>query len=586
LPFNDVSTGDWFYKYVSYAYEHKILSGTSATTFEPDTVLTRAMVVTSLYSAEGKPSVSTDAGFNDLKDDWYKNAVNWAASEGIVAGVGNGKFAPTVAITREQLALILYKYTKYKGYDVSGSADLSSFKDAGKVDGWAATGVKWAVQAGVISGKGGGLLDPTEGAKRSEFATMMANVGSITNDFESKDSEKPKNVPEDALEYNNHYYKAYTDKLSWEDAEKYCEDNGGHLATISDKDEDAFVKTVVSRYTNSWIGGRLDDEGFDYLWVTGEPFSYTNWGSRTEVDANRIYFERYYDDYEWNQASKYSTYGFICEWDNQTIRDAFPLQSVAPADSYEYNGHHYKTYTKKYTWQVAEALCEKHGGHLVTINDQGEDAFIKTIVGRYTENWIGGRLDDEGLDYLWVTEEPFSYQNWGSNKEVDSDRIIFERYDDGYEWNQASKFSTKYFICEWDDQKVKDTFSLQSDVAADSYEYNSHHYKAYATKLTWQAAKDICEKHGGHLATITDKDEDAFLKTIVSRYSKYWIGGYFNETKSDYSWITDETFSYTDWGGSNEANANRIVYERYDEGYDWFKANDLSTYWFICEWDK
>ena len=104
---------------------------------------------------------------------WYANAVDWAAGEGIVSGYGNGKFGPEDNITREQMALILYGYAQYKGYDVSASGELSSFTDGASTSSWAAEAVQWAVGSGLLSGKGGGVLDPQGTATRAEAASIF-----------------------------------------------------------------------------------------------------------------------------------------------------------------------------------------------------------------------------------------------------------------------------------------------------------------------------------------------------------------------------------------------------------------------------
>ena len=129
LPFSDVSDSDWFYDPVVWIYNEGLMTGTSATMFEPNTSTTRAMIVSMLARLEDVTSADR-AGFTDVAaDDWYATAVNWAASEGIVGGFGDGTFQPNAPITREQMASILYRYAEYKGYDVSARADLSAYSD-------------------------------------------------------------------------------------------------------------------------------------------------------------------------------------------------------------------------------------------------------------------------------------------------------------------------------------------------------------------------------------------------------------------------------------------------------------------------
>ena len=173
-PFTDVPEDAWYKEAVDYVYANGLMSGTSATTFAPSTQLSRAMMVQILYNLEEQPVVTESAAFTDVAANvWYADAVDWAAGEGIVSGYGNGRFGPDDLITREQMALILYGYAQYKGYDVSAGGELSSFTDGASTSGWAAEAVRWAVGSGLLSGKGGGVLDPRGTATRAEAASIF-----------------------------------------------------------------------------------------------------------------------------------------------------------------------------------------------------------------------------------------------------------------------------------------------------------------------------------------------------------------------------------------------------------------------------
>ena len=175
FPFTDVAENAWYYDAVVYAWENDLMTGTSAATFAPGMTTDRAMLATLLWRLEGSPSVDYLMGFDDVAEGlWYSEAVRWAASEGVVTGVGDGSsFAPTGAITREQMAVMLYRYAQYKDYDVTGSADLSGYADADSVSSWAQYAVAWAVDAGLISGVGNNTLNPQGSATRAEIATIL-----------------------------------------------------------------------------------------------------------------------------------------------------------------------------------------------------------------------------------------------------------------------------------------------------------------------------------------------------------------------------------------------------------------------------
>lgn len=172
LPFTDVNDDDWFSDVVRYVYEQGLMTGTSDTEFSPNLTTTRGMIVSILNRLEGGP-IAESAGFTDVADgDWYADAVNWVASEGIVAGYEDNTFRPNDPITREQLAAMLMNYAAWKGEDVSVRAELSSYNDAASVSSWAAETVQWAVAEGLISGMPGNLLEPQRSATRAQVAAI------------------------------------------------------------------------------------------------------------------------------------------------------------------------------------------------------------------------------------------------------------------------------------------------------------------------------------------------------------------------------------------------------------------------------
>lgn len=171
------STANWAHNGIDFVVAHKLFAGTSDTTFEPNTKLTRAMIVEILYCLEGEPTVEAENPFTDVSGSaWYTKAVLWAASNNIVAGIGNGRFDPNGTATREQAATILYEYARFKGCDVDVYGDLSAFADADSVSAFARAPMTWAVAEGLISGaviNGRTLLDPQGVTTRAQFAMIM-----------------------------------------------------------------------------------------------------------------------------------------------------------------------------------------------------------------------------------------------------------------------------------------------------------------------------------------------------------------------------------------------------------------------------
>ena len=174
LPFTDVSVDDWFYDAVVYAYENGMMNGTSATLFTPNAATSRGMIVTVLYRLENSPKVSGASTFTDVTaDQYYAEAVAWAAANGIVNGFTNGEFRPNESITREQMAAILYRYASYKGYNVTKRSDLSGYSDLTMLSSYASEAMSWAVGEELFQGVGAALLSPNTSATRAQVATIL-----------------------------------------------------------------------------------------------------------------------------------------------------------------------------------------------------------------------------------------------------------------------------------------------------------------------------------------------------------------------------------------------------------------------------
>ena len=223
-----IGADDWFKDDVQYVYEKGLMLGTGEGTFSPYLNTTRGMIVTILYRLEGKPVASDSRPFDDVESGkYYEKAISWAVENHIIEGYGNGKFGPEDDISREQMATILYNYAKFKGYDVSKMTDLSRvylktpnapgqraflrcaasffleirqyscekmscatqkslaaghimsfqihprFTDSNKISVWASTPLAWANAEGLINGKGDGILDPGGNALRCEVAAIL-----------------------------------------------------------------------------------------------------------------------------------------------------------------------------------------------------------------------------------------------------------------------------------------------------------------------------------------------------------------------------------------------------------------------------
>lgn len=175
LPFTDVSWDHWAYSAVKRVYTRGLMVGVSDTSFAPGQTLSRAMLASILYRLAGEPAVTAENPFTDVPaDQWYTDAVIWAAENGIVVGCGDGTFRPNAPATRAQTAVMLYAYANFAGRNTSQRADLSAFADAADVPSWALEEMQWAHAAQLILGRDGKLLAPNAEATRAEMATILS----------------------------------------------------------------------------------------------------------------------------------------------------------------------------------------------------------------------------------------------------------------------------------------------------------------------------------------------------------------------------------------------------------------------------
>lgn len=173
-PFTDVDDGDWFYNNVEYAYTNNLFSGTSASSFSPDTPMTRGMLVTVLGRMSGADVSGYTASFEDVSQDaYYASYVEWAKDKGIVSGVGGGRFAPDAVITRQDIAVMLTRYAEAMELEAPEMNNAAAFADGESIASYATHAAAAMQKAGIISGRPGGVFDPQSGATRAEVSAML-----------------------------------------------------------------------------------------------------------------------------------------------------------------------------------------------------------------------------------------------------------------------------------------------------------------------------------------------------------------------------------------------------------------------------
>ncbi len=389
-------------------------------------------------------------------------------------------------------------------------------------------------------------------------------------------------VLEGASAYNGHSYKLFDVAMSWNEAEKYCESQGGHLVTITSADEQQFVSSIASHSSkkNVWLGATKNSDG-KYAWVTGEPAQFSNWSdgepSNYNNSENCVMMYTYSNSLvslgEWNDVAStggtvsgftIEDIGFICEWDfsNQTT-----TTTSVNSDSM----------TTTTTTMITDYKLDSEG-NIVT------DADGNPVV----TNQDGNIIQNEQLNATTTTTEVTTKTpNLNISVITPQTSIV----------TTADTIGTSEVVT-----TIQDTSN--SNI---KYLYNGHTYQIFENmNLSWNNAKAYCTALGGHLVTITDRNEQDFINAIINNNPKpnLWIGAERNLDGS-YSWVNGEDFLYNNWIDGEELNYSTdsdiaVVVQTYDTDENspcgtWADISkdggassgySIQEIGFICEWDE
>lgn len=381
-----------------------------------------------------------------------------------------------------------------------------------------------------------------------------------------------------------HRYQVFDESLSWTEARIRCSLMGGHLVSISDAEEQAFVQELISSYSKDsyWIGLHTLEGG--WKWEDGSEYVFQNWDLDLVSDTQKPdnfngneYFGKLYAksaEYEnwscnagkWDDAADeadegypLSNYGFICEWDTVNAKKAEgTAQGILVFGTHVYQ----LIDSEGISWETAEELCEENGAHLATITSAEEQAAVESLLtdaGTSVAYWLGASDSEEEGEWEWVTEEVFDYTNWSRQGPNDSTQFVTEGEDylgivmtetswaKPMDWNDFAGESTAVngYICEWDCQPA-------------SYAYNGHIYKTFNVGLEWDDARVLCEMLGGHLITVADEDEQLFMESMFGENMRnsYWMGA--KVRQQDVFWVTGEVTEYRNWASRQPDNAYGI----------------------------
>ncbi|MBQ7160644.1 MAG: S-layer homology domain-containing protein [Clostridia bacterium] len=357
VVFLDVPEGKWFTKAVRYNYALGFFSGVGGGRFAPNDKVTRAMFVTVAAAIAGVDKASyKNSAFSDVPNGkWYTASVTWAASEGIVSGLGNGRFGPASNVTREQSAVILRKLAEYLGVNVSADVTaLRGYKDLTSIHSWARDAMAWAVANGLISGKGDGILDPTGTATRAEIAQIVMKFYETVY------------LPSISLEKDLNYI-ASDRRLFAEDSILDTRETDASTTLHSPEKQEK-----VFDFDKSW---ELNDAVYHNISVA-EDGTYRMYYKATS-DRRRIAYIESADGLTWTRPE---------------------------LDTYKYNGQKtnvvtddYSGFDNLYVFRDTNPACETGRVWKGIYGQWGDGLFIewsKEDDGKYFPNWTDGRYED------------------------------------------------------------------------------------------------------------------------------------------------------------------------------------------------
>ena len=270
-------------------------------------------------------------------------------------------------------------------------------------------------------------------------------------------------------------------------------------------------------------------------------------------------------------------------------------KSLKPTTEGEFNGHRYKYFKNQMSSEVAQKVCQKMGGHLVTVNSKAENDYLVNLTKGYTGTaWIGSYYANE--KWYWVKDEPFSYSNWktGEPNNTNGNEYRVNMYVGGEyagQWNDINAFSTNVegFICEFENDIDTSKYYSSGIVR-----YNNHEYWLFNYGVDWDTANAVCESKGGHLLTIESEEENVTVTSLLNELmtkQEIWLGISDVEKEGVWKDINGYSLTYTNWNTNEPNNTDKV--EDFGMLLNTGKWNDTKSFagiyrstGFICEFDK
>lgn len=363
------------------------------------------------------------------------------------------------------------------------------------------------------------------------------------------------NYPIKETEYNGHKYKLFCFNVSWKDAKSFAEKVGGHLVTVSSKEENDVVKELASntKYDAYWMGATDEASEGNFKWVTGESFAYMGPGGFDNAGGGENYLGIWngnWNDFA-NDYCRSGKIGYIVEFEPEVTEV-----------SGSFKGHEYIVYKDSLTATEARAK-EGNGYHLATITSADENNFIINLTKKISKQpegyWLGANDNIKEGVFKWETGEPFAYTDpWPAGQPDNNggelgDENYFGIWSGGI-WNDFPEAFKLGYVLEKDPPASTASGTLED-----------HEYKISAAYMTRTQAEQY-QTDGWYLAAITSSEERDYVVGLINGLSEknlngYWLGGNDVETEGTFKWENGEEFSYAPWDGGYPTNLNTLGQE-------------------------
>ncbi|KAM9332480.1 macrophage mannose receptor 1-like isoform 2-T2 [Pholidichthys leucotaenia] len=411
------------------------------------------------------------------------------------------------------------------------------------------------------------------------------------------------------LIYNDSQYYINKNKLSMEDARGYCKKNFGDLVVITGESERVFLWKQISRDTeDEYFIGMIVNLDKSFSWLDGTPVSYTAWSnnepsfSNNEENCVTMYKGVGY----WNDKNCGVELGFICKRSSNFINTTLapttiPRGGCAP-EWLAFQGKCYKFVVgdDKKNWQDARTHCINHGGNLVSILSEKEQAFLTTQMVYYKENlWIGMNDISWEMQFVWTDGKRISYTNWAAGEPRSIRLGHFGRFDneEGYmldcvtmigsilkrkgDWKVDNCGAKHGFICK---RNIDSQIQVQPTTVLPKafYKLGNDSFKLVGQNMSWDEARRQCQADNAELASILSPVIQSYITLQIAKHNQpVWIGLNNNVTGGRFQWVDNWALSYTKWGKNEPKQNFGCVYIDIDK--TWKTAPCTNSYYSLCK---